>query len=58
LEGDVKDFFSESLKEAVSKANAAALQKPMTEAIGMFLKWFIGELEIKAVHLATIVHFY
>lgn len=36
LEDYVKDFFKDSLKATVSKANAATLQKPMTEAIGFF----------------------
>ncbi len=55
LEDDGKDFFSESLKSAVTKANAATVQKLMTEAIGLFVKKLIRDLEIKAVHPATMI---
>jgi hypothetical protein len=58
MEDYVKDFFKDGLKAAVSKANAATLQKPMTEAIGFFIKRFIRELEINEVHRSTIDHFY
>ena len=58
LEDYVKDFFKDSLKAGVSKANAATLQKPMTEAIGFFVKRFVRELEINEVHRSTINHFY
>ncbi|MFM9048235.1 MAG: NACHT domain-containing protein, partial [Cyanobium sp.] len=58
MEDYVKDFFKDSIKAGVSKANAAILKQPMTEAIGLFVKRFVRELEINEVHTSSIDHFY
>ncbi len=58
LEDYVKDFFKDSIKAGFSKANAALLKKPMAEAIGVFIKRFVRELEINDVHPTSIDHFY
>ena len=58
LEDYVKDFFKDSIKAGISKANSALLKKPMAEAIGVFVKRFVRELEINEVQPTSIDHFY
>ena len=58
LEDYVKDFFKDSIKAGVSKANASLLTKPMAEALGVFVKRFVRELEINDVYQTSIDHFY
>jgi hypothetical protein len=58
LEDYVKDFFKDCVKSGVVRANAEILKKPMTEAVGFFIKRFVKELQINDVPETSIDHHY
>lgn len=58
LEGYIQDFFKDCLNSSVAQLNAAALEMPMAEAIGVFVQQFVAELEFHDVPKTSIDHFY
>ncbi|NER26475.1 MAG: NACHT domain-containing protein [Symploca sp. SIO1C4] len=58
LEDYVKDFFKDCIETGVARANIEVLKKPMAEAIGVFIKRFIKELQINDIPETSIEHHY
>ena len=58
LEEYVQDFFKHCLKNGVAQLRVEALKEPMAEAIGIFIRRFVKELQISGVPESSIRHYY
>jgi energy-coupling factor transporter ATP-binding protein EcfA2 len=58
LEDYVKDFFKDCIKNGVALAKPSALKQPVQEAIGLFIKRFVKELQMNDVPDTSIEHHY
>ncbi|MEM7067152.1 MAG: NACHT domain-containing protein [Cyanobacteria bacterium P01_B01_bin.77] len=58
LEKYVQNFFEHCLDSSVTRLNASTLKTPMSEALGVFIKRFIQELEFNDVPETSIQHHY